>query len=221
MQFTMWLLLGGTVGLAAWVSSDRNHLRTVAPLTQEVSIGTLRLRLPADWTVTTPSGEDNALLARPRRESESDDRLSGVLYDVPDHRSVKEFLFGPDGPLQDQVPNLEGGPDYDPGLSGPGATAMLPMPVGGVAGLLIKLTGVQVIPLTGPAAVTRWIACGIFSGNGRKALLLELDVPHEAGDPTDSDTSVDQDENAQLLRNIAGTIHQTAAAPTGDAAPRI
>src|SRR5690349_15704350 len=62
MQAVMWLILGGTVALAAVVSRSARHATRVQLAPQPITEGAVSLRLPVKWR-PGPRGEDPRVVA--------------------------------------------------------------------------------------------------------------------------------------------------------------
>lgn len=60
MQIVMWVIFGGTLGLANLITYQRTH--TQIELDDPVRIGSLRARPPQDWTLTTHSDPGKGIL---------------------------------------------------------------------------------------------------------------------------------------------------------------
>src|SRR5687768_1430839 len=87
MQGVMWLILGGTVALAAMVTQKQRLLHRVDLSSQSLSGGNVSVRLPAKWRARPRGDEDVRVIAQAAEGSPGEEgrrlRVLSERIDVP------------------------------------------------------------------------------------------------------------------------------------------
>lgn len=173
MQVTMWLVLAGTVGLAALVTRERNH-RSRAELAQVRTVDTLTVTLPTKWKIVEGGDGATLLIAREPGSAGEARTLTIRRQRVRGVTTPQAFLTA-SGLLRGAVTAVdEEDPDQPPAALDE-APRMQPVQIAGWPGVMTVILRPQISPMgIAPSLRKHVLACTILQSS-RQAIVLDLE----------------------------------------------
>src|SRR5687768_11936341 len=137
MQATMWLILGATLGLAAFVNHERRRSLRVE-LGAPATYGPITVRLPRAWDVIAPRESDPRVLVSATEPAQTPARRPGQGRTVT---VLRERLPAARGPLEHLLISIS----QPAAVHGPAQwqDAIEGVTIGGWPGLMVSLAKVQ------------------------------------------------------------------------------
>src|SRR5687768_11316932 len=137
MQATMWLILGATLGLAAFVNHERRRSLRVE-LGAPATYGPITVRLPRAWDVIAPNESDPRVVVSATEPAQTPTRRPGQGRTVT---ILRERLPAARGPLEHLLISIS----LPAAVHGPAEweDAIEPVTIGQWPGLMVSLAKVQ------------------------------------------------------------------------------